>query len=63
MSEERNDFLRRIQGSVSQTDDISEDWKQLVEKGAIEKVMEREREYKKSGGYKELNSISEDIEK
>ena len=62
MNKEREDFMKRIQGNVSKTDDISGDWKQLVGKGIIEKIGESESEYKKSGGYSELSS-TEDIEK
>ena len=60
MNEKRKDFLKRMQDS---TDDIADTWNGLVQNGAIEKVMKTERKYKQSGGYKELNSTEENIEK
>ena len=53
MNEKRKDFLKRMQDS---TDDIADTWNDLVQNGAIKKVMETERKYKQSGGYSELNS-------
>ena len=51
--EERKEFIERMK--YTHSDDIAEDFKRLVEKGTIEKIMKREGEFKKSGGYTELD--------
>lgn len=64
MNEDRKKFLERLQKEAAQRDDgIAEDWKKLVKSGTIQKIMETEQKYKESGGYHELDSTEEDIEK
>lgn len=61
MKKERNEFIERLKNSASNS--TSDDWwDKLVKSGAIAKVMKQEEEYKKSGGYPELDT-EEDIEK
>lgn len=61
--EDRKNFLDRMREGVSQSNSISKDWTQLVQNGTIKKVMDREKEFKSSGGYSELNPTDNNIER
>ena len=45
--------------SAKINDNIGSTFNDLVKSGAMQKVMDREQEYKESGGYSELNSTIE----
>lgn len=64
MKEARNEFINQIRqtAKAKSSCDMAEDWDKLVKSGAIAKIMKQEEEYKKSGGYKELDA-EENIEK
>lgn len=64
MKKEKNEFVERIKdvAVANSSDSMSDTWDKLVKSGAVAKVMKQEEEYKKSGGYKELDT-TEDIEK
>ena len=51
--EKREEFIKRM--AAAKYDSLAEDYEKLVNNGTIEKLMERHEEYKKNGGYPELD--------